>query len=219
MDKYSIIIVDDDRATTFCLLARLKKMKQVERVDTATSAIELLQKYLPYRPYSIVYLDQYMPGMLGTEAALVIREKYPECKVIFHTAVYNPEEAKKIFNVQPHGWLWKDFLCADAELSVEMIMRGHRFYSKEAEEIHQQLFSQMSYGQSIPHQSDSLTKREIEVLVRMCKLRKTREIADELFIDVRTAETHRNSIHKKTNLKKTEDLIVYAMEHGYIPKY
>jgi DNA-binding NarL/FixJ family response regulator len=217
--QFNIIIVDDDRASTHCLWMKLSKMKQVAAVERTESAAELLERFLPAKNYDIIYLDQLMPGMDGTDAVKSIRQKFPLTKIIFHTATGNLTEAERILKSKPDGWLWKDFKCSDAELSVSTVMEGRHFYSREAEEMLHQLLASDNGNGDMDDSGKLLTPRETEVLVEMCKLRKSHEIAAKLFIDERTVETHRNSIHKKTGLKKTEDLIDYAMRHKFIPTF
>ncbi|MBK5285983.1 MAG: response regulator transcription factor [Bacteroidia bacterium] len=217
--KLKVMVVDDDRASTHCLVNRLNKMKQVDRVDTAGSAKELLEKYLPKRHYDIVYLDQLMPGMYGSEAAEIIKEKYPGVAVVIHSATNDMEEARRIFGAKPQGWLWKDFLCPDAELSVETIARGHKFYSAEAQAMLDKLLEEKTAARSAEQLEEKFTDRKAEVLTLYCKGFTYKQIGVKLFISKRTVETHMEEIHNNIKLKSRVDVVEYAMNHGYIPKF
>ncbi|HLG33940.1 MAG TPA: response regulator transcription factor [Bacteroidia bacterium] len=218
-EKLNIIIVDDDRSSTWCLRMKLKKMKQAARVDLADSAAELLEKYLPARHYDIIYLDQFMPEKYGTEVAGIIKKEYPLMKIIFHTATNDLTEADKIFKTKPAGWLWKDFICRDAELSVETILTGRHFYSKEVDDIHDELDDSKDAAAISVDDSEKLSAREKEVYKLYCKGYSEKEIADIISRDIRTVESHMRKIHSKTKKKERAELVTHAMNIGLIPKF
>jgi len=217
--RLNIVIVDDDRSSTYCLNMKLNKMKQVARVDLAMSAKELLEKYMPARHYDIVYLDQLMPGMDGTEAVEIIKEKYPDTSIVFHTATNDMDVVKKIFKTKPKGWLWKDFMCHDAELSVETIASGHHFYSKEAEELRENIIEEKISDENKPDGSKKLSQRKTEVLKHFCRGLTYKEIGNTLCIEERTVETHMKDIHSDTGLKSRAELVEFSMAQGIIPKF
>jgi two-component system response regulator NreC len=220
MDKsFFVLIVDDDRASTHCLYTRLCKTRNVKHVDCANSAEELFSKFLPVRSYQIIYLDQRMPEMDGTEAIKFIREKYPDIKIIFHTSTHDLTEADKIFKTNPDGWLWKDFKCSDAEISAETVMRGVRFYSKEVDEIFHSLYITSQMLNADDGETAELSKREKEVLYYHCKGISEKETGKILFIDTRTVEGHMRNVHKKTKKKTRAELMTYAMDKGLIPRF
>ena len=218
LQKLNIIIVDDDRASTHYLSMKLKKLKLVETVDNAESAQELFEKYLPVKEYDIIYLDQLMPAMDGADAVKIIREKYPLTKIIFHTATNKLNEADKILNSKPDGWLWKDFKCSDAELSVDLVMQGRHFYSREAEDILYELLAARN-DENKGEASRRITPRKKEIMLYYCRGLSHKEIASVLSIDVRTVETHINEIHRDYNIKTRAEIMCFAMEQNIIPKF
>jgi len=160
-----------------------------------------------------------MPEKYGTEVAGIIKKEYPLMKIIFHTATNDLTEADKIFKTKPAGWLWKDFICRDAELSVETILTGRHFYSKEVDDIHDELDDSKDAAAISVDDSEKLSAREKEVYKLYCKGYSEKEIADIISRDIRTVESHMRKIHSKTKKKERAELVTHAMNIGLIPKF
>ena len=218
-NKLNIAIVDDDRSSTFCLHKKLSEMKMAARVDLVSSAEELLEKYLAARHYQIIYLDQLMLGMSGSDAVEKIRKKSLRTRIVFHTSTNDMNEVRKIFQAKPDGWLWKDFMCPDAVISVKTIMDGRHFYSKEADELLQEYMGEKEAEEKRTDGSRKLTERKKEVLILYSKGLPNKEIGNILFISERSVESHMSDFHKDFGLKTRAEMVEYAMKMKIIPRF
>jgi DNA-binding NarL/FixJ family response regulator len=144
-----------------------------------------------------------MPKMRGIEAIQEIKMKHPDVKILVLTM--HREYMHQAFAAGADGYLLKE--DADRELfsAIENIRKGRRYLSPcLTGEVLTALLS------------EPLSSREKEVLTLIADGKSNKEIAELLFISVRTIESHRASILDKLNLKSTADLVKYAIRKGYV---
>ncbi len=165
----------------------------------------------------MVIVDISMPMLRGIEATREIKAIHPNIKVLIFTMHKNKEYLYQAISAGADGYLLKE--DADTELSsaIKTIRRGKIYVSPNLSDELTEDWAQISRGKSkVPFERDPLTTREKEVLKLISGGKSNREIAGLFFISIRTVERHRANIMMKLNVKKTADLVKYAIEKGYV---
>jgi DNA-binding NarL/FixJ family response regulator len=214
-EPYRIVLADDHvifRQGIKQLIDSKPDFKVVGEASDGLELINLLQRGLKT---DMVILDISMPNLRGIEATHEIKIIYPNIKVLLLTMHKSKEYLYHSISAGAQGYLLKEDSEVELFSAIEVIRKGDIFVSKLlTREITEDL-SHLHYGGGqLP--SDILTPREREVLKLVAEGKSNKEISELLFISIRTVENHRANIMNKLKIKKTADLIRYAILKGYI---
>ncbi|MGH2567803.1 MAG: LuxR C-terminal-related transcriptional regulator, partial [Bacteroidota bacterium] len=159
-----------------------------------------------------------MPKMNGIEATRIVREKFPETRVLVLTMHENDEYIHQIFKSGAGGYVLKNASREELCDAVRTVARGDKFFSARVSDIIVERFVkrgeaplQEASGEDVP-----LTKREKEILELVAEGMTNQQIADKLFISPRTVDTHRTNIMQKLDLHDIALLVRYAIKHGLV---
>ena len=215
MSSYRIMLVDDHVLLRQGLRRIVEESSGLEVVGEAGDGMELLRLLNRTVP-DLVILDISMPNLRGIEAVSEIKSRHSCVKVLILTMHRDKEYLYQAVSSGADGYLLKD--DADTELfsAIRKIREGE-FYvapslSNELKEYRKQAVRGVA-GPFVPQ--ECLTTREREVLKLIAEGRSSREIGDLLCISARTVDHHRANIMSKLNLRKTADLVKYAIHKGY----
>jgi DNA-binding NarL/FixJ family response regulator len=212
--SYRIILADDHVLFRQGIRNILEKNKQIEVVGEAGDGLELLELLKKVTP-DMVILDVSMPNLRGLEATREIKMVSQEVKVLILSMHKDKEYVYSAISAGAEGYLLKEDADTDLFAAIEKIRQdGHYISPLLFGEMTSELFQAHLSGQPTP-QYDPLTTREREVLKLIAEGNSNREIADLLFISIRTVENHRASIMRKLNIRKPTDLVKYAISKGY----
>lgn len=201
--------MDDDLASTHFIYYKLKERAETAVVDMVESGIELLKK-MKHTVYHVVFLDYLMSGMDGIDVLRVIRDKYPQTKVIFHTAIHDLELLKVILNAGAHGLMYKHFKCAEAWRSVETVMDDRHFMSEEYfRMIHED--SSFFKRQTADEETKKPSDREMEILLWTVAGLSAKEIGGKLNITADTVSTHLKHVNEKIQENTIYGYIRYCL--------
>jgi len=204
MDRYRIVLADDHALIRQGLGRIIQGGDGLEVIGEAGDGIELLSLLNTVIPH-LVILDISMPHLRGIEAVHAIKKKYPDVKILVLTM--HKEYLQQAISTGADGYLLKEDADRDLFSAIDHIRQGRVYLSPRlAGEL---------LGKQAPS-AEPLSGREIEVLKLIAMAKSNREIAETLFISVRTVESHRATILKKLKLKNTADLVKYGMQKGYI---
>jgi DNA-binding NarL/FixJ family response regulator len=163
----------------------------------------------------MVIVDISMPNLRGIEAAHEIKSISPKTKILLLTMHKSKEYLYHSISAGAKGYLLKEDSEVELFSAIETIRKGDIFVSKLLTRELTKDLSNIYYGDGqLP--TDPLTPREREILKMVAEGKTNKDIAELLFISARTVENHRANIMNKLNLKKTADLIRYAIDKGYI---
>ncbi len=213
MSAYRIVLADDHVMFRKGIRNILERDAGLEVAGEAGDGLEVL-KFIKNAPPDLVLLDIAMPGLRGLEATREIKIISPKVKVLILTMHRDKAYVYYAISAGAEGYLLKE--DADTELfkAIEKIRAGDYYISPLLSGgLTHELIQAHHNGQFPP--PESLTVREREVLKLVAEGVKSKEIADLLFISVRTVEHHRANIMRKLNIKKTANLIKYAICEGY----
>ncbi|MEO5891166.1 MAG: response regulator transcription factor [Ferruginibacter sp.] len=169
---------------------------------------ELLEGLAKEQP-DVLLLDIQMPGKSGIELAAIITKTYKQVKIIALTNIDVVAQIKKILQQGVMGYLLKDASPETIVKAIETVYTGTQFLQ---EELKQQLLNSLS--ESNPKQI--VTRREKEILQLIVDEFTNQEIADKLFLSLRTVENHRNNLLQKLDVKNTAGLVKIAIQEGLI---
>ncbi len=211
---YRIILADDHVILRQGLKKIIEGRPDLEVIGEAGDGLELLHLVKQLMP-QLVILDISMPNLRGIEAIREIKAVYPEAKTLILTMHKDSDYLYQGISAGADGYLLKEE--ADTELfsAIESIRGGRSYISAHLSEQTQKDWIQMCrHNQDLPS-TDSLTTREKEILKLIAEGKSSKEIAELLFISFRTVERHRSNIMEKLKIKKTADLVRYALQKGY----
>lgn len=213
MTAYRIIIADDHAMMRDGIKTLIQATPGLKVIGEAGDGFELL-KILKTKAPDLIILDVAMPGLRGIEAAHEIRSQYPEVAVLFLSMHKNREYLSMAIAAGAKGYLLKENTGAELLVAIDQIRNGKTYLSPFlAQEFSIDLID--ICDSTIQIQADPLTRREREVLKLIAEGNTSRQIGELLFISQRTVDRHRSNIKKKLKLKRTADLVKYALTRDY----
>jgi len=190
--------------------------RDLEVIGEAADGLELLDLLNHLNP-DMVILDVSMPRLRGIEAIHEIKTMRPGVSILMLTMHKDKEYLYLALSAGAKGYLLKEDADRDLFFAIEKIRQGKTYVSPNLSEELLDDLVQIGKGEGKPSfEIDPLTTREREVVKLIAEGRSSKEIADLLFISVRTVDNHRANIMEKLNLKKAADLVKYAIQKGYI---
>ncbi|HDQ15840.1 MAG TPA: response regulator transcription factor [Bacteroidetes bacterium] len=202
-----IFIVDDHSLFREGLKLLLSKLEFVEEVFEAANGQELVENYDNFRP-DIILLDIEMPVLNGIEAARIILKKNPEQKIIVLSMYSDEQYYVPMIELGVSGFLQKNIDFADVKAAIKEVLEGNNYFSPE---ILKGIVLNLNSKKDRKN-CEVLTKREVEILLLICKGFSNSEIAEKLFISKRTVDKHRENLLLKTEAKNTAGLVVFAIK-------
>jgi two-component system invasion response regulator UvrY len=206
MDKITILIVDDHtlvRETWSEILNTDPRFKVIAQAGTGEQAIEFARALKP----QIIVMDVNLPGMSGIEATHEILKSSPESKVLGVSMHTQPAYARKMMQNGASGYVTKNSSRQEMFEALIEINKGNKFVCEEIKNI---LSDQMVSGNDPQKNVNSLSTREMEIVSCIQKGLSSKEIADLLFVSVKTIEVHRYNILRKLNLKNAAALVNFV---------
>jgi len=211
----SILLADDHVMFRRGVRRIIQGIDGVEVVGEASDGFELLELLKKTAP-DLVILDISMPNLRGLEATREIKIINPKVKVLILTMHKDREYLYHAFTAGAEGYLLKE--DADSELlaAIDTLRQGGTYISPLLSPQLAGLFMEQAQPAGKPWLSgELLTVREREVIKLIAEGKSSKEIGGLLFISSRTVQHHRANIMRKLNLKKTADLVKYAIQKGY----
>lgn len=212
--KIKLILVEDHLIVRDGIKSLLSGVERFEVVGEAESGVHffaLLKTIVP----DVVLLDINLPGMSGIEITKKLKAEHPQIGVLI-LSMYNTEDY--IFNAIRAGaksYLPKTTNRQELEAAVNAVYRGEEYFSQAISNVILRSFIQQAQTENDKKDSQ-LTTRETEILRLFAEGMSNQEIAEKLFISVRTVESHKNHIMQKLELKSTVDLIKFAIKNKII---
>ncbi|WP_210470647.1 response regulator transcription factor [Sporosarcina sp. 6E9] len=206
-----ILLVDDHEMVRIGVSAYLKIQPDMEVVGEAVNGVEAVEKALELRP-DIILMDMVMPGMNGAEATKVIIDQWPEAKIMIVTSFLDDD---KVYPALEAGAISYILKTSNAKRIAEAIRETLKGQTVLEPEVTTKMMKRMRVGhQSSPH--EQLTERELEVLLHISKGKTNQEIADELFIAVKTVKTHVSNLLSKLEVQDRTQAVIYAFQHDLV---
>lgn len=203
----TIAFADDHLIVIKGLQNILNSVPDIEIVGTYQDGQALLEG-LENRTPDVLLLDIQMPGKTGLELSAIIQKKYPQIKIIALTNVDIPVQVKKMLQQGTLGYLLKDSSPDTIVEAIRTVYLGEPFIQ---ESIAKKLVNNL-----MGSEKKQLTKREKEILKMITEELTNQQIADKLFLSLRTVENHRNNLLQKLDVKNTAGLVKVAIQEGLV---
>jgi DNA-binding NarL/FixJ family response regulator len=215
MEDYRVILADDHRLIRHGIKKILSEFPYIKVIGEAGDGSELLEILKKSTP-DLVILDIRMPHLDGIETAVKIKHNFPQIKILFLTMFSEREYLDQAISTGAEGYLLKSDCDTELENAIKAIMRGGNYISPLLYEDLSNLIYKRWRGDSAKKPAKpSISPREREIITLIVEGNTSRQIGKELFISERTVHRHRANIMKKLGLRKTTDLIKYAIDKGY----
>jgi len=204
----SLAITDDQVIILNGLQKILADVPNIKITGIYNNGDELLEGLIKQQP-DVLLLDIQMPGRSGVELAAIITKTYRNIKIIALTNVDVVAQIKKILQQGVMGYLLKDASPEKIVRAIETVYAGEQFIQ---EELKQQLLNSLSASNA----KQIVTRREKEILQLIVDEFTNQEIADKLYLSLRTVENHRNNLLQKLDVKNTAGLVKVAIQEGLV---
>ncbi|RAP78575.1 DNA-binding response regulator [Paenibacillus montanisoli] len=207
-----VLLVDDHEMVRIGLAAVLNTEDGIEVVGEASNGMEGIRLAQAYRP-DVVLMDLVMEGMDGVETTRKLLELYPDCKVIVLTSYLDDGKMYPVIEAGAFSYLLKTSRATEIADAIRAANRGQSVLESQVAAKMMNRFRQPK-AEAVRPLHDQLTDREMDVLKCVAKGLSNQEIAEELFIGIKTVKFHVTNIFAKLSVEDRTQAAIYAHKHG-----
>lgn len=206
-----VLIVDDHALVRMGIRRLLEDMHDVEVIADAESGEQALLLVKAHFP-DVVLLDMKMPGIDGWEVTRRLKKSHPEIKVIAVTAMSTDPLPTRILQLGAMGYLTKESGAEEMAAAIRMVTQGKKYLS--AEIAQKMAINSLQEKKNSPF--DSLSEREMQVMLMITSGMNVPEIAERLFLSPKTINGYRYRMFEKLAISNDVELTYLAMKHRVI---
>lgn len=206
-----VILIDDHEMVRIGVSAYLSALADIDVAGEAGSGEEGVALALSLRP-DIILMDLVMPGMDGIEATKRIIADWPEAKIIIVTSFIDDEKVYPALEAGAISYMLKTSKASEIAASIRDTYNGQTVLEPE---VTDKLMAKLRKPKT-QALHEELTGREREILLLMAKGKSNQEIADELFIAIKTVKTHVSNILSKLQVQDRTQAVIYAFQHHLV---
>jgi two-component system response regulator NreC len=206
-----VLVVDDHAVVRSGLRLLIDAEEDMETVGEAGTVREAIFEARTASP-DLILMDVVMPGESGLEGLPRLLHEHPDVKVLILSMQDDPRYLREAFAAGASGYVLKEAADTEVVTAIREVAAGNRY-------VHPELGARLIAAEAEAvrqAEEDPLSDREREVLRLLALGFTNQEIAKQLFISVRTAETHRAHVMQKLRLQSRADLVRYALAHGLL---
>ena len=208
-----ILITDDHQLFREGIANLLAASPEIEIVGQAENGQQAIEKAKQLKP-DIVIMDLSLPVINGVDATRILHKELPETKVLVLSMHADKNYIKEALEAGAFGYLFKDCTYDQLIEAINTVSQGKKYLSNKITEV--LIHDYLNREEETPDNDQSLSERESEILRLIAEGKSTREIADLLFISVKTVGTHKQHLLEKLNLQSIAGLIKYAIRKGIV---
>lgn len=208
-----VLLVDDHEMVRIGVSAYLSVQEDIEVIGEAGDGKQGVDLALSLRP-DIILMDLVMEGMNGIDATRAILEEWPEAKILIVTSFLDDEKVYPALEAGAAGYMLKTSKASDIADAVRSAYKGQKVLEPQ---VTDKMMKKLHHRTMRPLHED-LTNREMEILTLMGEGKANKEIADELFITIKTVKTHVSNILSKLEVQDRTQAVIYAFKNGIIRK-
>lgn len=206
-----VVFVDDHEMVRIGVCSYLAAQPDIEVIGEADNGKTGVELALSLRP-DVILMDLVMKEMDGIEATRQIIENWPEAKIIIVTSFLDDEKVYPALEAGATSYMLKTSKANEIANAVRDTYQGQSVLEPE---VTGKMMLKMRQKQSLlPH--EELTGREMEILLLMAEGKTNQEIADELFIALKTVKTHVSNILSKLGVQDRTQAVIYAFKHSLV---
>ena len=212
MANFRILIADDHVFVRQGLRSLIESHPGWEVCGEAVDGWDTVRKTEELNP-DLVTLDIGMPNLNGLDAARQILKQNSKMRILFLTLYETEQAARAAIQLGAKGLVFKSDAAENLVVAVEAIQRNSTYFSSHAGVA---ALGTDLRGDRRPPEKDTLTRRERQVVQLLAEGKSTKEVAAELNLSVKTAETHRSHIMSKLGLHSVSELVLYAVRNNIV---
>ncbi|GIN74827.1 DNA-binding response regulator [Bacillus sp. J14TS2] len=208
-----VLFVDDHEMVRIGVSAYLSSQPDIDVIAEADDGERAVELALDLRP-DIILMDLVMEGMDGIEATKKIMEQWPEAKIIIVTSFLDDEKVYPALEAGATSYMLKTSKASEIAKAIRATYQGQSFLEPE---VTGKIMNRMRNKQEAALH-DQLTEREKEILMLMAKGKSNQEIADELFIALKTVKVHVSNILGKLEVHDRTQAVIYAFQNNLVKR-
>ena len=213
MNPIRVLLADNHTLVRAGLRALLRSIAGIEVVAEADDGREALHLVGTQQP-DVVLMDVAMPEMNGLEATARVSKEFPSVRVIILSMHANEEYVLQALRAGAAGYVLKDSGVSELELALKSVSRGETYLSPAVSKHVVADYVRRVGGES--NSLEQLTPRQREILQLLAEGRSMKEIAQLLFISIKTVETHRAQLMERLDIHDVPGLVRYAIRIGLV---
>lgn len=206
-----VVLIDDHEMVRLGVSSYLTIQPDIEVIEEAENGAEGYQKVLKLRP-DIVLMDLVMDVMDGIEATKAIMKEWPQAKIIILTSFIDDEKVYPALEAGAASYLLKTSTAKEIAEAIRATYKGETVMEPEVTGK----MKEHSVQQQQHKLHEDLTSRESEILMLIAQGKSNQEIADELFITLKTVKTHVSNILAKLDVEDRTQATIYAFKNHLI---
>jgi NarL family two-component system response regulator LiaR len=205
-----VLLVDDHEMVRIGLSAVLSTEEDLEVVGEAAGGADAIRLAQAYKP-DVILMDLVMDGMDGVETTRRIMEMLPDTKVIVLTSYVDDDKLYPVIEAGAFSYLLKTSRAAEIADAIRAAARGQSVLEPQ---VAAKMMNRLRQPKRQAAAHEELTEREMEVLRLIAQGKSNQEIADELFIGVKTVKFHVTNLLAKLGLEDRTQAAIYALKNG-----
>lgn len=206
-----IVFVDDHEMVRIGVSSYLSAQPDMEVIGEADNGKKGVELALSLKP-DIILMDLVMKEMDGIEATKQIIEQWPEAKIIIVTSFLDDEKVYPALEAGATSYMLKTSKANEIAEAVRSTYGGQSILEPEVTGKMMSRMRQKNHAELY----EELTSREMEILLLMAEGKSNQEIADELFIALKTVKTHVSNILSKLHVQDRTQAVIYAFKHSLV---
>lgn len=206
-----VLLVDDHEMVRLGVSSYLSIQEDIQVVAEAENGQIGYEKALSLKP-DVILMDLVMEVMDGIESTKNILSKWPEAKIIIVTSFIDDEKVYPAIEAGAAGYLLKTSSAKEIADAIRATCRGERVLEPE---VTGKMMERLTKPKA-PMLHEDLTNREREILMLISEGKSNQEIADELFITLKTVKTHVSNILAKLDVDDRTQAAIYAFKHNLV---
>ena len=214
VNKIQILVIDADSLLRDGVCALLNSEEELQVIGALSTTAEIARASFPTAP-DIAIIDIAVPDATGIDAITAVRVRWPQIRVLILTFDSDGRLLEEALQAGADGYLLKSDTRQALDTALRSIKEGERYVSPS-------VFDDVVHGYirkhtfTRQHEIDGLSDRERDVMRRIARGQRTREIAQELSLSHKTVEKYRSNLMRKLGLKTATAVAAYAISHGYL---
>lgn len=208
----NVLIADDHAVFRDGIISILENVPDITITAEAKDGWEVMKLLQKEQP-DVILMDITMGGADGIETTQLVKRDYPDVKVLVLSMHAESGYILKMLEAGASGYLLKDAGQEEMIRAIRTVYEGNTYYSKGVSSV---IVAQLTHPTKEQKEQTGipLTQREAEVLRLIVEEYTNPEIAEKLFISIRTVDTHRRNLLEKLGVKNTAGLVKYAIRQG-----
>lgn len=204
-----ILLVDDHEMVRIGVSAYLQAQEDMEVAGEAANGEEAVEMALELRP-DVILMDMIMPVMNGAEATDAIIREWPEAKIMIVTSFLDDDKVYPALKAGAVSYILKTSKASRIADSIRETMNGTPVLEPE---VMSKMMKQMRHERVL---HEDLTEREMEILLLLAHGYTNQEIADELYIALKTVKSHVSNLLAKLEVHDRTQAVIYAFQHKLV---